>query len=170
MQGNRTLTAAVRQAVEDALSARFGARIHIASDVHNFWPSYVYRCPLLQSSSAAVPETVIVRVPREGIALSERTGLNNEQTALNYLTEIDNSLAPRLLACDASAGFLAMEDIGAYPSLLDLLLGQDAEAARQGTRAFARGPGDCLSLLSSGDPSVVNCTVSHGSVRFFDFE
>jgi hypothetical protein len=113
---------------------------------------------------------------------------------------------------------------------LDLLLGEDAEAAKQGSLVFARGlgrlhaqtagrlsdlqaslpvvgvpvaehwqqvrnavaqlelpspegvdsdvetlarllaePGDCLSL-SSGDPSVVNCKISRGGVRFFDFE
>lgn len=230
MRGNRTLPAAVRQRVEDALSARFGGGVQISAEAQNFWPSYVFRCTLLQSSRSAAPETVIVRVPREGTALSEATGLNNEQAALNYLTAIGSSLAPRLLAGSAAVGFLVTEDLGADPSLLDLFLGENLEAALQGSLVFARGlgrlhaqtagppqgcgaalpvvgvrvaeywtqvqdavvqlglpvphgvdrdieaivhllaePGNCLSL-SCGDPSVVNCKVSSGSVRFFDFE
>jgi Ser/Thr protein kinase RdoA (MazF antagonist) len=232
-----TLPATVRQAAEDALSARFGGRVHIAAEVQ-FWPSCVFRCQLLPSSRStapeavpeAVPETVIVRVPREGTTRSGRTGLHNEQAALEYLTEIGIPLAPRFLAGGGAAGFLVTEDLGTHPSLLDLLLGEDAEAARRGILAFAHGlgrlhaqtagwteslpaalpvvrvpvaehwqqtrdavaqlglptpqgadgdvealarllaePGDCLAL-SSGDPSVVNCQISSGSVRFFDFE
>ena len=233
MEGDMTLPAPVRQAAEDALSARFGGRVRIAAEVQ-FWPSCVFRCPLLPSSRGptpeAVPETVIVRVPREGTARAGRAGLHNEQAALEYLTGIGFSLTPRFFAGGGAAGFLATEDLGTHPSLLDLLLGEDPKAATQGSLAFARGlgrlhaqtagrperlgsalpvvcvpvaehwqqtrdavaqlglpapqgvegdvealvrllaePGDCLAL-SSGDPSVVNCQISSGNVRFFDFE
>jgi len=229
MEADVALSATVRQAVEDALSARFGGRVQITT-VLRFWPSCVFRCTLWQSSHSAAPESVIVRVPREGTARSGRAGLDNEQAALECLTAIDSPLAPRFLAGGGAAGFLVTEDLGAHSSLLDLLLGQDPEAARQGTLAFARGlgllhmqtvgrpegpraalpvvrvpvaehwqqvrdavaqlglpaprgvdgdvealarllaeTGDCLTL-SSGDCSVVNCKLSSGSVRFFDFE
>src|SRR5262249_14246737 len=153
----------------------------------------------------------------------------NEQAALEYLAAIGSALAPRFLVGGSTMGFLVTEDLGAHPSLLDLLLGEDTEAARQGILVFARGlgrlhaqtvdrpeslraalpigpisvaehwqqvqdavaqlelpaprgvdgdvealgrlltePGDCLAL-SSGDPSVVNCKMSNGNVRFFDF-
>ncbi len=230
MEANRTLSAAIRQEVEDALPARFGGRVQIADEVQNFWPSWVFRCTLLPSSRSAAPGTVIVRVPREGTARSGRTGIYNEQGALEYLTAVGSSLTPRFLAGGSSVGFLVTEDLGTHPSLLDLLLGNDTEAAREGILAFARGlgrlhaqtagqskglrtflpiahvpiaehwrkvreavtqlelpesrgvdgdvealarllavPGDCLAL-SSGDFSVVNCKISNGSVRFFDFE
>jgi len=139
MEVSRTLTAAVRQVVEETLSARFGGRVHIA-EVQNFWPSCVFRCTL-QSSRGAIPETVIVRVPREGTSRSGRAGLDNEQAALEYLTQIGSSLAPRFLAGGSSAGFLVTEDLGDHPSLLDLLLGKDLETAMQGFIAFARGLG-----------------------------
>src|SRR5262244_3556992 len=128
MEANVILPAAVRQAVEDALSARFGGRAHIAAEVHNFWPSCVFRCTLVQSSCTAAPETVIVRVPREGTARSGRTGLYNEQAALEYLAAIGSALAPRFLVGGSTMGFLVTEDLGAHPSLLDLLLGEDTEA------------------------------------------
>lgn len=225
-----TLPDAVRQAAEDALSARFEGRVRIAAEVQNFWPSCVFRCTLLPSSHGTAPDTVIVRVPREGTARTGRTRLHNEQVALTYLNAIGSALAPVHLAGGGEAGFLVTEDLGAAPSLLDLLLGQAPEAARQGIFAFARGlgrlhtqtAGQCESLrvalpvvpvpvaehwqqvrdavaqiglpapdgvdgdvkalarllaepgddlaLSSGDPSVVNCKISGGRVRFFDFE
>ncbi len=136
-----TLSATVRQTVEAALSAKFGGSVQIAADVQNFWPSSVFRCALRQSPGGTAPETVIVRVPREGTARTSRTGLHYEQAVLEYLTDISSNLAPRFLAGGNAAGFLVTEDLGNHPSLLDLLLGKNPEAARQGTLAFAHGLG-----------------------------
>lgn len=125
----------VRQEVEAALSARFGGRVSVAAADH-FKPSFVFRCALEQSGRGAAPETVIVRVPREGLARVGVAGLHRERAALEHLAALGSGLAPRLLA--VGAGFLITEDLGAGPSLLDLLLGRDAEAARSGLIAFAR--------------------------------
>lgn len=130
----------VRQAVEDALSQRFGGRVQVAAEAQ-FRPSCVFRCTLLQSPPGAAPETVIVRIPREGTSRSGGIGLHNERAALECLAAIGSSLAPRFLAGGGAAGFLVTEDLGDHPSLLDLLLGRDLEAAGQGTLAFARGLG-----------------------------
>lgn len=227
-----TLPAAIRRAVEVGLSERFGATVRVIK-AHTIGPCRVFRCTL-RSCDGAAPGTVIVRIPREeGAARSGEDPLGRERAALEYLTAVGSTLAPRFLAGGAGAGFLASEDLGAGPSLLDLLLGEDPETATQAALAFARGlgtlhaqtaprafaggglaslphapdpvaeywrqvreavgrlglpapppgvgrdvaeisrvlaePGDCLAL-SSGDPSVVNCKVSGGSVRFFDFE
>ena len=140
MEANRMLSAARQNAVEEALSTRFGGRVHIA-EMENFWPSYVFRCILLPSSRSAAPETVIVRVPREGTARSGCAGLYNERAALKYLSSIGSSFAPRYIAGSDAAGFLITEDLGSHPSLLDLLFGEDPEAARQGSLTFARGLG-----------------------------
>ena len=161
MAANMTFPAPVRQEVEDALSARFGGRVHIV-EVQNFWPSCVFRCTL-QPSSRATPETVIVRVPREETARSgrtglSRTGLHSEQAALQYLAAIGSSLAPRFLAGGSAVGFLVTEDLGAHPSLLDLLLGEDPQAARQGILVFARGLG-MLHAQTAGRPEGSQATL-----------
>jgi hypothetical protein len=222
------------------LSVRFGTHVRIA-DVTAFPYSRVARCAL-EAANDAAPPTVIVRMLRDDPARSGPTRLRNEHAALEFLSAIGSTLAPRFIAGDVTAGILVTEDLGTHPSLLDLLLGDDREAARQGLLAFARGLGALhaqtagrssayaerrarlgpadpdpegltapgrvaeswrrvrdavaqLSLpyphgvdddvdeiagtlaapgaylaLSSGDTSVVNCTVTNGVVRFFDFE
>jgi hypothetical protein len=228
MAANVTLPLAIRQAVEDALSQRFGTTVRLA-EAENIWATQVFLCTL-QSSSDAAPGTVIVRIPREGFGIRLGRGpLDKERAALEYLTGAGSTLVPRFFAGGAEAGFIATEDIGDYPSLLDILLGNEPDAATDGAIAFARGlgalhaqtiecgnaaanlphqpppigdywrqvreasahlglpapdgvdrdieeivhilaePGDYLAL-SSGDPSVVNCKVINGGIRFFDFE
>jgi hypothetical protein len=81
------------------------------------------------------------------------TGLHHEQMALEYLTALGSTLASRFLAGGGAADFLVTEDLGAGPSLLDLLLGQDPEAARQGILAFAQGLGR-LHAQTAGRPGV----------------
>jgi len=134
------LPESVRQEVEGALSARFGGRVSVA-DATQFRPSSVFRCALEQAGRGSTPETVIVRVPRAGAARAGVDGLHRERAALEHLAALGSGLAPRFVAGGGAAGFLVTEDLGAGPSLLDLLLGRDAEAARRGTIAFARGLG-----------------------------
>ena len=133
--------------MEAALSAKFGGQVRITGDVQNFQSSNVFRCALRQSPGGTAPQTVIVRVP----ARTGRTGLFTEQTALEYLTELGSTLAPRFLAGGGAAGFVATEDLGNHPSLLDLLLGKDSETAKQGMIAFARGLG-MLHAQTVGQP------------------
>jgi hypothetical protein len=240
MESSAILTATLRRTVEAMLSARFGARVRIAG-VQDFPYSRVARCAL-ESAGGVAPGSVVVRVPRDDPTRSGLARLDNERAALEFLSSIGNALAPRFYAGGAAAGVLVSEDLDAHPSLLDLLLGDDEAAARQGLLAFARGlgrlhaqtagravayderrarlclvgagakglsaqppvaeswrlvqdavarlglppprgvdddigeivriltaPGPYLAL-SSGDPSVVNCKVANGAVRFFDFE
>lgn len=82
-----------------------------------------------------------MRVPRDDPTRSGLARLRNEQAALQFLSAIGSTLAPRFIAGNASAGLLVTEDLGAAPSLLDLLLGDDREAVCQGLLAFARGLG-----------------------------
>ena len=134
-----------RWRVEEVLSERFGTRVRVAG-VEAF-PHYAHvsRCTLeVAGGTDAVPRSVIVRVARDRRDDPARSGvarLRNEQAALEFLRAIGSDLAPRCIAGDAGAGFLVSEDLGTGPSPLDLLLGDDAEIARQGLLAFARGLG-----------------------------
>lgn len=225
----------LRHTIEGALSTRFGRDVHL-TDVSNFPPSCVFRCTLAGSDGgepATLPRTVIVRLPRSSGGRKGPTLLQNEHSALAYLTELNCELSPRVLGGSADAGFLITEDFGDAPSLLDILLGNDPVAAQQSVFAFARAfarlhtrtlsltthpaeprmvtttaptveeswqeTGDAVAqiglpppddevndevalvvrtlanpgafrVLSSGDPSAVNCKVTHAGVRFFDFE
>ncbi|HKO23730.1 MAG TPA: hypothetical protein VJY65_03210, partial [Chloroflexota bacterium] len=134
-----TLSATARQTAEHLLSVRFGSRVTIAG-VQDFPYAQVSRCTL-ESVGSAAPPTVIVRVPRDDPARSGLARLRNEHAALEFLSSINSTLAPRFIAGDASAGLLVTEDLGTVPSLLDLLLGDDTGTARQGLLAFARGLG-----------------------------
>ena len=227
-----TLSERIRCAAEEGIARRFGAVNVCVVAVENFPYSSVFRCHL-QADDSGVPVSVIVRIPREGTAARPSgDGLGNERAALEYLTSISSTLAPGFLAGSESDGFVATEDFGTAPSVLELLLGNDAKAATEAAHAFARSlgrlhaqtagntrstreltwatvaieqswrqireavamlglpnpddaegverdireiarilnePGDFLAL-SNGDPSVVNCKVIGGHVRFFDFE
>src|SRR5919202_3662599 len=132
------LSSTGRQTVENVLSLQFGTRVRVAG-MHIFPYSQVARCTLDAGGSA--PSTVIVRVPRDDPARSGLARLRNEQAALEFLNAIGSTLAPRFIAGNATVGLLVTEDLGTAPSLLDLLLGDDREAARQGLLAFARGLG-----------------------------
>lgn len=142
MEAGVTVPLAVRWTVEHLLSVRFGMRVRVAG-VEDFPYSRVSRCTL-EAASGAVPTTVIVRVPRgpgDDPARSSLARLRNERAALEFLSLIGSTLVPRYIAGDAAAGILITEDLGTDSSLLDLLLGDDREAARQGLLAFARGLG-----------------------------
>jgi hypothetical protein len=134
-----TLSPTLRRAVEDALSARFGTRVRLAG-VEDFPYARVSRCTL-DAPGGATPPTVVVRVPRDDPARSGLARLGNERAALELLRAVGSHLAPQYIAGDATGGFLVTEDLGPYPSLLDLLLGDDAGAAHRGLLAFARGLG-----------------------------
>jgi hypothetical protein len=132
-----------RQTVEAALSERFGTPVRLAGvEAFPHFPQ-VSRCTL-GAAGGALPRTVIVRVardPRDSPARSGVARLLNERAALEFLGSIGSTLVPRFIAGDAAAGVLVTEDLGPHPSLLDLLLGDDREAAHQGLLAFARGLG-----------------------------
>jgi hypothetical protein len=143
MGANAVLSAMVRRSVEHVLTARFGTRVRIAG-VEAF-PHYAHVARYtLAAAGGTVPQTAIVRVARTPAADPARSGvgrLHNERTALEFLASIGSTLAPGYVAGDTTAGILVTEDLGTHPSLLDLLLGSDEEAARRGLLAFARALG-----------------------------
>jgi Ser/Thr protein kinase RdoA (MazF antagonist) len=60
-----------------------------------------------------------------------------ELAALEYLNAMPVPVAPRLVAADARAGLMLMEDLGPGASLADALLAGDRERAQAGLVAYA---------------------------------
>jgi hypothetical protein len=162
METGATLSPTVRRHVEDALSARFGTRVRIAG-VEDFPYARVSRCTL-DAAGGAAPPAVVVRVPRDDPARSGLARLDNERAALELLGAIESPLAPRFIAGGAGAGFLVAEDLGPHPSLLDLLLGGDALAARRGLLAFARGLGELHAQTAGRAPEYAGRRAAPGPV------
>jgi Ser/Thr protein kinase RdoA (MazF antagonist) len=83
----------------------------------------------------AAPDRSVVMKRRDPDAGPHRFGV--ELAALEYLNGMPVPVAPRLVAADAEAGILLMEDLGPGPSLADALLGEDRARAQAGLVAYA---------------------------------
>jgi Ser/Thr protein kinase RdoA (MazF antagonist) len=74
-----------------------------------------------------------------------------ELAALEYLNAMPVPVAPRLVAADAQAGLLLMEDLGPGASLADALLTGDGERARADLVSYAEALG-AMHAWSMGRP------------------
>jgi Ser/Thr protein kinase RdoA (MazF antagonist) len=74
-----------------------------------------------------------------------------ELAALEYLNAMPVPVAPRLVAADAEAGILLMEDLAPGASLADALLGGDRERAQASLVAYAEALG-AMHAWSMGRP------------------
>jgi Ser/Thr protein kinase RdoA (MazF antagonist) len=83
--------------------------------------------------------------PGRSVVMKRRRGpaqtFGVELAALEYLNQMPVPVAPRLVAADAAAGVLLMEDLGPGPSLADALLGGDRERAAAGLVRYAEALG-----------------------------
>jgi Ser/Thr protein kinase RdoA (MazF antagonist) len=78
-------------------------------------------------------------------------GFGAELAALEYLNGMPVPVAPRLVAADAQAGLLLMEDLGPGASLADALLAEDRERAQAGLVSYAEALG-AMHAWSMGRP------------------
>jgi len=97
----------------------------------------------------AGPDRSVVMKRRDPEAPSQ--GLGVELAALEYLNGMPVPVAPRLVAADAEAGIVLMEDLGPGPSLADALLGGDRERAQADLAAYAEALG-AMHAWSIGRP------------------
>jgi Ser/Thr protein kinase RdoA (MazF antagonist) len=74
-----------------------------------------------------------------------------ELAALEYLNQMPEPVAPRLLGADAVAGILLMEDLGPGPSLADSLLTGDRSRVRADLVSYAEALGS-MHAWSMGRP------------------
>ncbi|GAA3219550.1 hypothetical protein [Nonomuraea helvata] len=105
-----------------AASAVLGERVSRPVDLGGSSRSHVLRCETGDGG------TVVVK------AYLDASGFGAEVAGL----PLGGGLGPRLLAVDPSFPLIVMSDLGAGPSLADVLLGESADAAREGLLTWAR--------------------------------
>ncbi|MEV7964702.1 hypothetical protein AB0O34_01815 [Sphaerisporangium sp. NPDC088356] len=115
-------------AILRAAGKAIGAELHDPADLGGSSRSIVLRCRTSGGSS------VIVKA--FGTEPDELRGFTAEAAGLSLRVA-----GPELLAVDPSARLLVMADLGAMPTLADVLLGDDPYAAVAGLLAWARGLG-----------------------------
>jgi hypothetical protein len=129
------LTAGEKQAAEAVLTRAWGARAE-ARAAEMIWDrEHVLRLELADGRSV-----VLKRRGDQKEDAGDR-GFETELAALELLSGMPASVAPRLLGADAGAGILIMEDLGRGVSLADLLLTGGRERAEAGLIAYARALG-----------------------------
>ncbi|MFI7638853.1 hypothetical protein [Nonomuraea sp. NPDC049400] len=105
-----------------AASAVLGEKVSRPVDLGGSSRSDVLRCVTGDGG------TVVVKAYRDAAGFAaEAAGLS-----------LGDGFGPRLLAVDPSFPLIVMSDLGVAPSLADVLLGESAEAAREGLLAWAR--------------------------------
>jgi hypothetical protein len=106
----------------------------------------------LQSSASALPRSVIVKWIPDG-QREARTApwrLRTELAALQFLEEdLGIGLTPSVIAADATARFLVLEDLAPRVPLDQLVRRDGASAHGEGLAAFARARG-ALSATTAG--------------------
>jgi hypothetical protein len=134
------LSPAETRAVSALLTAALGSRTEVCSAEPIWDRKHVLRLRITTDRSVILKR----RREREG-------GFGAELAALEYLNAMPAPVAPRLIAADAQAGLLLMEDLGRGASLADALLTGDQERARAGLVSYTQALG-AMHAWSMGRP------------------
>lgn len=127
--------------LEALLSGAFGGTVEISTS-ERLAPWFVHRC-YLASIGSGLPRSVIVKSLREhpdGFR-TDPTQVVTELAALEFLADLGLNLAARVLASDADADVLVLEDLAPRVPLAAALQSDDEERANAGLSAFARALG-----------------------------
>jgi Ser/Thr protein kinase RdoA (MazF antagonist) len=129
------LSAAESRAAEALLTRAWGERVEIQAAERIWNRAHVVRLRLAEGRS-------VVLKRRRSRDLGHRTrGFEVELATLEYLNAMPTPVAPRLLAGDAEAGVLIVEDLGLRASLADSLLFGGRGQACGDLVAYARALG-----------------------------
>jgi hypothetical protein len=130
---DEALSAEERERVEAVVGARVASAETVSERAH------VVRVGLAGGGSAIVkrPRAAATGPGSEGVD-DLRMLLRAERAGLELLATMPGNPAPTLLGVDDAADLLVMEDLPPGPSLADLLLGDDREAADDGVVELAR--------------------------------
>ena len=137
------LSAAETRAAEALLSRAFGPGASVRADEPIWDRSHVVRLHLATDRSVVMKK----RASTDTFAA--------ELAALEYLNEMPEPVAPRLLGADADAGILLMEDLGPGASLADSLLTGDLTRVQADLVSYAGALGSVhtWSMRRPGPPA-----------------
>jgi hypothetical protein len=116
-----------------------GVRLVDPVDLGGSARSRVLRCRVEAGAGAGLPATVIVKH-----FLADAGGFARESAGLELCPR-----TPNLLAQDRAHRLVVMSDLGELPTLADLLLGDDPDAAWAGARTWARALGQAAGASRS---------------------
>lgn len=119
-----------------ALRLPGGAELGPGTDLGGSVRSQVHRHPVLRGPSAWGASVVVKRFVPQPEGSRAAMGYGRELVGLTHLPG-----APALLAHDDATRTLVMEDLGTHPTLADVLLADDAAAARRHTVRWAEALG-----------------------------
>lgn len=138
------------RAIERLARDAFGPSVRVTGcqrldgrDVGGFYTEvhdHLLRCHL--GGDASAPGTAIAKLRRPADdTRADPRYLRNDRAALQFLTAIGSTAAPRFYAGDDVAGIVLMEDLGAGASVDSVLVGADPGAAHAALLAYARSLG-----------------------------
>ena len=125
--------------VESALAAAWSTRVTLVSPERLWGRENVLRFEVDAHGVSGVPASVVLKRPTD--ERSER-GFAPERAALTVLGSDDRSVSPQLFAAADDPQFVVMEDLAGGPSLADLLLARDRDAATRGLLLYAEALAD----------------------------
>ena len=129
------LSAAETRAAEALLTDHRGASVPVRAAEKIWGRSHIVRLRLGDD------RTVVLKRRRQGDFAGPALSFNAELAALEFLSPMQNPVAPRLLGADPTAGILVMEDLGPGTSLADSLLADDGARAEADLVSYARALG-----------------------------
>jgi thiamine kinase-like enzyme len=138
MQSEQTL-----QHAEKLLSDKFGKPIHLQSHPALESENVVLRCDV--TGGDGLHSVIVKQMKLEGVEAKRQEWLTkrfmNEWATLQFLKSLPHQYTARWIAGDADAKLLIVEDLGAYPSVQDVLLAKDTVVAEQALMAYAAALG-----------------------------
>lgn len=130
--------AAIIALSEDLLSAKFGQplSLNIIAPIQVEGRFLILRCQV-EPSPKGIPESIIIKQMSTDPASHKRIETSqtsrNEQAVLQMMTNLSSSAKPGPIyySSDPLTGLLIFEDLGDYPTLQDVLYGQDFHQAKE---------------------------------------
>lgn len=130
------LSAAETRAAESLLAAHWGASVTVRA-AEKIWD----RHHIVRLRIAGDDRTVVLKRSRDENFGDRARGFDAELAALEFLSTMEQAVAPRLFGADLAAGILVMEDLGPGSSLADSLLAPDRRRAQADLVSYARAIG-----------------------------
>ena len=137
--------AAIIARAKNLLSAQFGQPLSLDNvrPIQEEGKFLILRCRV-KPSPDGVPKSIIIKQMSADLTSDKRIEVSqtsrNEQAVLQMVTNLSGPtrLGPKYYAGNPLTGLLIMEDLGDYPSLQDVLYGQDSQQAKEAVVRYGR--------------------------------